>query len=70
MSEELKSCPFCGSMAKTDLSDFGSAMVYCGAQDSGIDCPVNPETGFHDSIESAITAWNTRQSNPVIINHV
>ena len=68
MNEELKPCPFCGSKAKTDLSDFGSAMVYCGAEDNGVECPVNPETGFHDSRESAIAAWNKRtQSKESVI---
>ena len=60
MDEGLKRCPFCGSKAKTDLSDFGSAMIYCSAEEVGVDCPVNPETGFHDTMEHAITAWNTR----------
>jgi len=58
---ELKPCPFCGSKAKHDLSDFGSAMVFCTAEELGVDCPANsPETGFHDSLDSAVTAWNTR----------
>ena len=61
--QELKPCPFCGSQAKSDLSDFGSAMVYCGAEDVGVDCPVNAETGFHDSMESSIAAWNTRPAD-------
>lgn len=60
MSDEIKPCPFCGSKAETDLSDFGSAMVYCNAGALNIECPVNPETGFYDSIESAIAAWNMR----------
>ena len=60
MSEELKSCPFCGSVARIDVSDFGSAMVYCTAEELAVDCPVNPETGFHDNVAAAIAAWNTR----------
>ena len=63
--QELKPCPFCGSQAKSDLSDFGSAMVYCGAEDVGVDCPVNAETGFHDSMESSIAAWNARPADPL-----
>ena len=58
--DALKACPFCGSNGKLDLSDFGSAMVYCSAESISVDCPVNPETGFHDTQEQAIAAWNTR----------
>jgi len=61
MSEaKLKPCPFCGHAAKHDLSDFGSAMIYCGTQDSGEECPINPESGFHDSMDTAASAWNAR----------
>ena len=65
--DALKACPFCGSNGKLDLSDFGSAMVYCSAESIGVDCPVNPETGFHDTQEQAIAAWNTRTPDAAIL---
>jgi len=59
---ELKSCPFCGGRADTELSDFGSAMAYC----TNDDCDIHPDTGFHDSRETAIAIWNTRASDALL----
>ena len=70
MSEALLPCPFCGSKAKQYLSDFGSAGVYCSAEGIGVDCAVNPETGFHDTQEQAIAAWNTRADSELLASHL
>jgi hypothetical protein len=69
MSEALLPCPFCGSKAKQDLSDFGSAMVYCSAESIGVNCAVNPETGFHNTQEQAIASWNTRADAVLRASH-
>lgn len=58
MSEELKPCPFCGSKAEFDPLSLGVS-VYCPNEE----CPTTPETGYCDTQEAAVAAWNRRSES-------
>lgn len=52
MTENLKSCPFCGSEAKC-IEFYGLYhVICCNCHIAGKDCPTR---------ESAVSAWNARQ---------
>lgn len=56
----LKKCPFCRSEAELRLSDGELQgkfwMVVC----PNVDCLVNPDTGWRDTRDEPIEAWNRR----------
>ncbi|MCD8139307.1 MAG: Lar family restriction alleviation protein [Planctomycetaceae bacterium] len=56
MSEELKSCPFCGGKAGIEAYSFGQYSVQCHA--------CREETGRYSGMEVAIAAWNRRTPEP------
>lgn len=60
MGEKLKPCPFCGYAGKLEVSELDRCIAYCGDPNPDGPCPVSPETGFYDTSEQAIAAWNTR----------
>ena len=69
MSEELKSCPFCGSDGLIQKeSDGGSMFVYCDGPGCWVSLGENydrdamPDHAFYDE-DAAIAAWNTRTAN-------
>ena len=63
MSEELKSCPFCGGKAIVDTDD-KFAWVHCVNCDSGTAGWRNRTLANKDSINTAIRIWNTRPEEP------
>ncbi len=56
MSEELKSCPFCGGSDLENLKPFYALVrcLICGSEGS-----------LQDTKAEAITAWNTRAGEKV-----
>ena len=61
---KLKNCPFCGKPPRVcpDTS-YGNAMIFCPDFN---ECPVSPavdvELSHGQTVDDAITAWNTRTS--------
>lgn len=65
MTQELKPCPFCGAPGKLDSGEMECWMAYCGqGEDNIVGCPTLPETGFFDSRDEAVAAWNRRAAQP------
>ena len=60
---KLKPCPFCGKVPLIVCPDnsYGSALITCG---DGNDCPVDlaadADLNAGETLDDAITAWNTR----------
>ena len=63
MSEEIKSCPFCGR--EGHLKE-GKAMVWVVVCSGGIKCPVQP-IAHSDLNSDAVTRWNKRPDNWISI---
>ena len=66
MSEELKSCPFCGGEAEIIQNDIG-LFIGCFHED----CPIGPATstyvdGYATEAE-AVAAWNARAMREEIV---
>lgn len=61
MSEELKTCPFCGGEAVLEGAG-NDWIVYCAniETEDGRGCTFEPESGFMPK-DKAIAAWNTRK---------
>ena len=57
---ELKSCPFCGSVAVVTIKPRGFR-VECSNRSNG--CPVNMRTHHKVDANQAKTQWNTRVIN-------
>ena len=55
MSDEMKTCPFCGGRAERRSYATGNVV---GCFNSN--CPINPEAGDCQTHERALTLWNTR----------
>lgn len=60
MNEKLKPCPFCGGEAEITKTYAFDYYFYVGCQR----CRV--ETGYYDTEEEAINAWNTRVEENLI----
>jgi len=62
MTDELKSCPFCGSVAEVHYQPFDCApdmyRVDCFSCGAGVE--------LYDTEEQAITAWNTRHESDML----
>ena len=59
MTEELKPCPFCGSdpiIEEDRASEKERFIMICG----NVNCPVHIYTGWYETEDKAIKAWNTR----------
>ncbi len=61
MTDELKPCPFCGTIAraKAILSGESAWEIYC----NNIQCP---RYEFHVTEKDAIAAWNTRHESDTL----
>jgi len=56
VSEELKSCPFCGGKAQVYGSE-NESYYWVGCETG---CDVNPQTAVHKTKSEAIKVWNKR----------
>ena len=54
----IKSCPWCGETPYTNELSWGGVSIRCNS--SG--CRMRPETGWCDSVDEALTTWNTRHA--------
>ena len=61
MSDDLKPCPFCGTMPVIHCVDATYDTWYIECVYGGCSC--KPETWYYDTKEEAIEAWNTRQTD-------
>ena len=57
-AQPLRKCPWCGVVPSIDDGWFDGAAVSCTQRR----CKVGPSTGWCDSVEEAVLAWNSRAS--------
>ena len=55
-AHESSTCPFCGVLPEFERTSNFEYALSC----NNIDCPVNPQTRFMDSMEKANILWMTR----------
>jgi len=55
-AQQLRRCPWCGVVPFIDDGWFDGAAVSCTERL----CKVSPSTGWCDSVEEAVRAWNSR----------
>ena len=64
MSEELKSCPFCGGKAVVHVNDGVRVMcTECGAKTKGLVDGYSQGRPMGSAINSVVKAWNRRAND-------